>query len=71
MHLNQLREDKPNFKWQLENHIAPDLKLYDMNETCRILDPHVWVNMKEYASLNEATYKDIASLIDPLFLRAL
>lgn len=69
MQLNQLREDKPNFRWQLENYNAPDLKLYDIEDTCRVLQPHVWVNMREYASLNETTYKDIASLIDPLFLR--
>lgn len=69
MELNQLRENKPNFIWRLENNNAPDLKLYDVEETCHVLDPHVWVNVREYASLNEATYKDIATLIDPLFLR--
>ena len=68
MQFNQLRENKPNFRWYLENNHAPDLKLYDIEETCRVLQPGAWIDMKEYSALNEATYKDIASLIDPNFL---
>ncbi len=68
MQFNQLRENKPNFRWYLENNHAPDLKLYDIEETCRVLKPGAWIDMKEYSALNEATYKDIASLIDPNFL---
>ena len=69
MQLNHLREDKPNFRWHIENHNTTDLKLYDVEETCRVLEPYAWVNMQEYSYLNEATYKDIASLIDPTFLK--
>jgi len=71
MQLNQLDEHKDCIHWHLGNDdVTPDQLVFeDQKHMVDLLKPYPTVNMKEYSQLNEATYKDIASLIDGNFLQ--
>lgn len=68
MKVQALHEAKTNFKWDFLQ--APeDLGcVYDMHEAHKAFKPFVRVKLQEHNQLNEATYKEIASAIDPNFL---
>lgn len=70
MQLNDVRDQRPSYHWDFEpKRINPNLTDLTCPEVvCGIFKPKACVNLRDYHCLNEATYKELAQLIDPSFL---
>ena len=69
-HPNFNRRENP-FTWVLEAELSEDhhFCMDDREHLCEIYQPRLVLNLQEWNQINEVTYKDIASGIDPNFLR--
>lgn len=70
MRLATLQTSSPKFEWGFDDTVeVSDLNWRSHSDVCGHFHPHVTVGMQSVAQLNEATYKEIATLIDGNFLK--
>ena len=69
MRVSNLHTQYPDFSWGMgcsEGHVH---NWRSHSDVCEAYQPYVQVRMPQVAALNEATYKDIGSMIDGNFLK--
>ena len=69
MKLTTLQTSAPQFEWAFDDTVeVADLNWRSHSDVCGHFHPYVTTSMRSVATLNEATYKDIATMIDGDFL---